>query len=174
MAALIAVGGLSGSGKSTLARRLADACEASLIRSDVERKRLFGVSETTRLGPDGYTADVTARVYAALGAQAETALRAGRSIIVDAVFQRPEERDEVAAVARRCEAHFVGLWLEAPLKTRRDRVARRVGDASDATTGVVEAQASRDCGFITWHSLDAALGADIVFGCAAARAAGKT
>ena len=56
---LIAIGGLSGSGKSTLARRLAPfvgaAPGALIVRSDVIRKTLLGVSPLTRLGPEGYT-----------------------------------------------------------------------------------------------------------------------
>ena len=52
---LIAVGGLSGTGKSVLARALAPhvapAPGAVLIRSDVERKAMFGVAQTEKLPP---------------------------------------------------------------------------------------------------------------------------
>jgi hypothetical protein len=44
---LIAIGGLSGSGKSTLAAALASGTGARVLRSDVIRKRLFGVSPET-------------------------------------------------------------------------------------------------------------------------------
>ena len=54
---LVAVGGLSGTGKSVLARALgADVLPAPgavLLRSDVERKALFGVGETERAAGRG-------------------------------------------------------------------------------------------------------------------------
>src|SRR6185295_11257252 len=50
---LIAIGGLSGSGKSTLARRVAPSIGAApgalIVRSDLIRKTLLGVSPLTRL-----------------------------------------------------------------------------------------------------------------------------
>ena len=56
--ALIAVGGLSGTGKSMLARALAPALPplpgAVVLRSDVERKTLFGARETERLPETAY------------------------------------------------------------------------------------------------------------------------
>jgi hypothetical protein len=58
-AELIAVGGLSGTGKTTLAAALAPgigpAPGAVHLRSDLERKSLFGVKETVRLGPQTYS-----------------------------------------------------------------------------------------------------------------------
>src|SRR5262249_6409293 len=56
---LVAVGGLSGTGKSALARALAPAIEpapgAVVIRSDVERKALFGKAETESLPSEAYS-----------------------------------------------------------------------------------------------------------------------
>ena len=72
--AFVAVGGLSGTGKSVLARMLAPAVEpmpgAVIMRSDVERKALFGLGEAEKLPSSAYTDDVNARVYAALGDKA--------------------------------------------------------------------------------------------------------
>ncbi len=53
----VAVGGLSGTGKSKLARALAPELlpmpGAVIVRSDVERKALFGIAETEKLPADG-------------------------------------------------------------------------------------------------------------------------
>lgn len=156
---LIAIGGLSGTGKSTLARLLCGSpADVGCLRSDVERKRLFGVPATTRLGPEGYTADVTAHVYRTLCEQAAGTLMIGKSVIVDAVFARPQERDDIAAVAHRAAAGFIGLWLEAPQSVQSQRVASRRGDASDATADVVGRQALYDLGLISWHRIDASRG----------------
>ena len=56
---LVAIGGLSGSGKSTLAAALAPGIDARVLRSDVIRKRLFGVAPETRLPASAYTAEVS-------------------------------------------------------------------------------------------------------------------
>ena len=61
---LVAIGGLSGTGKSVLARGLCGMIEpppgAVIVRSDVVRKRLFGVRETTALPQQAYQADTSA------------------------------------------------------------------------------------------------------------------
>src|SRR5437763_11399069 len=92
---LVAVAGLSGTGKSVLARALAPALApapgAVVLRSDIERKTLFGLPETEPLAESAYRTEVTAKVYASLAAKARRVLGAGHSAIVDAVFAKREE-----------------------------------------------------------------------------------
>lgn len=156
---LIAVGGLSGTGKSLLARALAADIPpvpgAVVVRSDTLRKTLFAYTETQKLPDDAYTAPVTAKVYAALGARAARILRAGHSAIVDAVFAKAEERAEAAMIAANAGLPFRGLFLTADLATRIARVGARVGDASDADAEVVRRQAGYDLGAIDWSEVDA-------------------
>jgi aminoglycoside phosphotransferase family enzyme/predicted kinase len=154
---LVAVGGLSGTGKSVLARALAAHLPplpgAVVLRSDIERKQLFDVSETTRLPPAAYTAEVTERVYSALAEKALRILAAGHSVIVDAVFARGEERAAVEAAAG--NAPFRGLFLTADLATRVARVGARAADASDADTAVARAQETYELGTLSWAEVDA-------------------
>ena len=162
---LVAIGGLSGTGKTTLAGHIAPAIGrapgAVHLRSDIERKRQFGVPETQRLPDKAYRRDVTGKVFAALRTEAEAALRAGHSVIVDAVHRTPAERDLIAAVAAHCDTRFVGLWLDAPLPTLIARVQGRRGDASDASAHVVVDQAANPpAETITWARLDASGPAD--------------
>ena len=158
---LVAIGGLSGTGKTTLAAQLAPfigrAPGAVHLRSDVERKRLFGVAEFDPLPQSAYRPEVTAEVFARLRAMAETALSTGHSVIVDAVHRTPEERALVRAVADRAGTQFAGLWLDAPVEVLVRRVAERTGDASDATAAVVMDQAREPPGAIDWTRLDAAV-----------------
>jgi predicted kinase len=155
---LIAVGGLSGSGKSRLARALAPLIGASpgarVVRSDVVRKRLLGVDPETRLGPQGYSRDVTERTYATVYDLARIGLRAGRAVIADAVFARPEQRRAAAAVAAELGISFQGLWLEAPPTVMAERIATRRHNASDATLEVLRQQLDCDLGVIEWPRLD--------------------
>jgi aminoglycoside phosphotransferase family enzyme/predicted kinase len=154
---LVAVGGLSGTGKSVLARQLAaeilPAPGAVWLRSDVERKALFGVAETDTLPQAAYTREVTAKIYASLAAKARRVLAAGHSAIVDAVFADPRERAEIEHAVG--DAVFHGLFLTASLDVRIARVGARKADASDADARVAQAQEQYDLGTMTWRKVDA-------------------
>lgn len=155
---LTAVGGLSGTGKSTIAaglsHRLGAAPGAVHLRSDVERKRLFDVAETERLGPEHYGEQVSERVYGVLIDKAQRALAAGHSVVVDAVYAKLEERIAIEAAAGGLGVRFQGLWLEAPRDALMQRVGARQGDASDADRAVVEQQLTYDTGPISWRRVD--------------------
>ena len=154
---LIAVGGLSGTGKSLLARALAPdlppAPGAVVLRSDVERKALFGVGENERLLKEAYAREVTAKVYAAIEAKTRRVLAAGHSAIADAVFADPHERAAIKQAAG--NASFRGLFLTADLSVRVSRVGARTGDASDADAQVARAQEHYDLGALDWAQVDA-------------------
>ncbi len=156
---LVAVGGRSGSGKSSLAYRLAPDLGRSpgavVLRSDVLRKALFGVADTTRLEPAAYDRKVTRRVFRALQEQVATALAAGQAVIVDAVYAKPSQRAAIEAVARDLGLPFTGFWLEAPAEVLVRRVATRRGDASDATPRMVRQQLGVETGSVDWHRIDA-------------------
>jgi aminoglycoside phosphotransferase family enzyme/predicted kinase len=168
---LVAVGGLSGSGKSTLAARLAPTIGISPgavhLRSDLERKRLFGAGDTERLPDEAYAHAITEKVYATLNQKAAAVLATGYSVIVDAVHSAPHERGAVAQIAGAAQVPFVGLWLDAPDGVLKDRVTARKGDASDATADVVARQLDYDLGEISWQRLDA--GGDLEVLCEKAR-----
>jgi uncharacterized protein len=156
---LIAIGGLSGTGKSTLAFDLAPelgvAPGAVVLRSDVARKKLFGVAPDQRLGPEAYARDVSVEVYDTLARRAARLVSGGQTVIVDAVFLDPAERVQIERVARDAGVPFQGIWLEAPAETLGARVDGRRGDASDATRAVVLSQLQADPGAITWQRLAA-------------------
>jgi aminoglycoside phosphotransferase family enzyme/predicted kinase len=156
---LLAIGGLSGSGKSTAAAAVASvvgpAPGARVLSSDRIRKALHGVTPETRLGAEAYQPEVSAKVYAALRERASAVAASGHSVVVDAVFDRPDERERIAAVARGLGVDFQGVWLEAPQTVLLERVAARRGDPSDADTDVVRRQLERDVGDIAWTRLPA-------------------
>ena len=164
---LVAVGGPSGSGKTTLARLLAPcvgpAPGAIVLRSDLERKRLLGVSPQTRLGADGYSAAVTRNVYRKLAEVAEAILSSGHGVIVDAVCADPLDRATLIDVARTTRTPFTGLWLEASLETLAARLSERRHDASDATPGVAARQIARMVAPESWVTLDASCDVDRVY-----------
>ncbi len=156
---LVAVGGFSGTGKSTLSASLSPsfglAPGAVHLRSDLERKAMFHAAETERLEPSHYSPEANARVYRRLLHKAGLLLTAGRTVVIDAVFSRQDERVALERLARHHGTAFQGLWLTAPDAQLYQRVSTRRGDASDATGDVIDMQLSRGAGELGWARVDA-------------------
>ncbi len=145
--ALLVTHGVPGAGKTFRSQQLLEALDAIRVRSDVERRRLFGTAAAP--GGDAPPADgtygeaATQRVYARLEQLALTALDAGFPVIVDAAFPLRRQR---AAFRRLAEARGIPFCLvdcEAPAAVLRERVAERARtghDASEATVAVVDRQ----------------------------------
>ncbi|MFG1402996.1 bifunctional aminoglycoside phosphotransferase/ATP-binding protein [Xanthobacter sediminis] len=157
---LVAIGGLSGTGKTTRALRWAPfigrAPGAVVLRSDIERKRLFGAREGDSLPEAAYSPEVTQQVYTRMRALAGRVLATGQSVVLDAVHARPWERADAEALAGSLGVPFHGIWLDAPLDVRVERVDRRKSagkDASDADGEVARRQQAYDVGPMTWTRL---------------------
>jgi predicted kinase len=110
------------------------------LRSDLERKAMFGVEETVHLPASAYASDLTRDVYRRLMDKARIALRAGQAVVLDATFASAAERRAAGEVAAEVSAAFSGLFLDAPLSTRLERIASRRADASDADVDVARRQ----------------------------------
>ena len=131
---LVITHGVSGSGKSTRAQAFVDL-GAIAIRSDVERRRLFG--------PGVYTADATRRTYERLAALARAIVAAGYTVVGDATFLRREQRDLLHSAADGLHVPFVIADCSAPEPVLRERVSRRLArgeDVSEATVDVLAEQ----------------------------------
>jgi len=165
---LIAVGGESGCGKSTvaglIAPHLGDAPGALIVRSDVTRKNLLGCRLEDPLPQEAYSRSMTKRTYDEVVERARGALAAGMTVIADAVYADPAERDSLEAVARTERVPFHGFWLDAPLSLRIERVEGRINDASDATQEFLLQHPKREKGRMRWSRIDASGSADSVAG----------
>jgi len=146
-AMLILVTGLSGSGKTWLAERLAPALGGVHLRSDVERKRLAGLTEHepshSSLGSGLYSSDVTDRVYERLAIAAEHVLSGGYTAIVDATFSHRGARDVFQKVAHHLGIPACLIECQAPQEVLMSRISARAArgnDASEANSGVVNWQ----------------------------------
>jgi aminoglycoside phosphotransferase family enzyme/predicted kinase len=133
--ALIITHGLPGSGKTTFAQAALEKYGAIRIRSDVERKRLFGLGplEESRTGENIYSLEATQRTYARLLALVRIALAAGYPVIVDAAFLKQSERQQFHALANEMGAPYAIASLHAPDATLQARVAKRHEEAKDAS-----------------------------------------
>ncbi|MDZ4200812.1 MAG: AAA family ATPase [Gallionella sp.] len=138
--ALIVTHGLPGSGKTTFAQLALERLGAIRIRSDVERKRLFGLGalESSRKRGDIYGAEATRLTYARLLDGARIVLESGFPVIVDAAFLREDERAAFYALAREFKVPFAIAALDAPESALRKRLRQRRGDASEADVAVLE------------------------------------
>lgn len=141
--------GVSAVGKSHVAMRLVEALGAVRLRSDVERKRLFGEQHVENTPQAGiYAADASAATYARLNEIADVVLRAGYPVVLDATFLKREQRDAAAKVAEATGAPFLILDCNAPQAVISAWLAQRQADKndpSDATLAVIEEQqANRD------------------------------
>jgi aminoglycoside phosphotransferase family enzyme/predicted kinase len=156
---VLGIGGLSGTGKSLLARSLAPFLApvpgALVLRSDVERKALYGVPAHERLPPQAYRTEVSESIYRTIIDKAARLARAGHSVIVDAVFAKSEERTAVESAAAAAGVEFRGLFLTADLTTRLQRIGERAPDASDADAEVARKQEEFPTGAVTWRHIDA-------------------
>lgn len=143
---LLATTGLSASGKTCVSAAMAGELGLIRLRSDVERKRLFGLRPLDQSrSPQGgniYTPEANARTYQRLAELSATLLEAGLSVIVDAACLREVERTLIAEVAETHSVPFALLHCEAPEALRRQWIRNRTGDASEATEELLDAQQS--------------------------------
>lgn len=137
--ALIITHGLPGSGKTTFSQAALQRLGAIRIRSDVERKRLFGLDalESSRDQADIYSPDATRRTYDRLLGLSHILLTAGFSVIVDAAFLKRDEREAFLELARQLEVPFVIASLQAPDEVLLERLRLRQNDASEADATVL-------------------------------------
>ncbi len=144
---LVAMHGFSGSGKTTLSHSLMSRLPAIRVRSDIERKREYGLEETegsgARVGEGIYDPGARSSIYETLADAAEVSLRLGQHVIVDASFLSHEDRQHFHALAERLNADFVIVDACA----EPDELLRRVGlrkhaasDASEADVDVLRYQ----------------------------------
>ena len=143
--ALIITNGLPGSGKSTFAQIALERLQAIRIRSDVERKRIFGMNpledSSARAGNDIYSAEATRRTYTRLCELARELLDAGFPVIVDAAFLKQEERKQFCALALDMSVPFAIASIQASTATLGERITLRqdaANDASEADLKVLE------------------------------------
>ena len=144
---LIAMHGFSGSGKTVLSQSLLSRLPAIRVRSDIERKREYGLEETessgARVGEGIYDPRARTGIYATLAAAAEASLRLGQHVIVDASFLDRKDRQSFQVLAQRLDADFVIVDTRAGRDELRRRVQlrkRAAGDSSEADADVLQYQ----------------------------------
>lgn len=147
---VIIVGGGPGTGKTTLARGIGQHTAFPVLSSDEVRKAVTGtpIDEHRFLAPgEGIYDDASkARVYDELRRQAESLLRGGCGVVLDATWSNESDRRAARMIARSHHAEMVEIECVLDADTARQRISERLSDSSnvsDATPSVVDHIAAR-------------------------------
>ena len=126
--------GLPASGKTTLAEGVAGRLGLVHVSSDLVRKRLARQQPTAhggeRFGEGLYSQAMTQRTYAQMRRDAARWLRRGQSVVLDATFGKPAEREALRQLAARCDAQLLLAVCRASDATLQARLAARTQDAT--------------------------------------------
>jgi aminoglycoside phosphotransferase family enzyme/predicted kinase len=145
---LTVVGGLPGSGKSTLSGALADRLGVPLLCSDRLRKELAGLpadrSAAAGYEEGIYTPEWTHRTYEALLDRASALLRNGESVVLDATWSDPRQREAALRRAEATSADLVALHCQVPDEVSTARLNTRAPGLSDADLDVAAAMAATE------------------------------
>ena len=156
---LIACGGLSGSGKSRIAREIGGkmnpAPGAVILRDDIVKKQMRGCALDQHLDDTPDSPAYEQVVYDLLRQQARTALSIGSCVIVDALFYNQSEREAIEKLAQEMNIPFIGIWVDAPIDVRTERVMTRKRNPSDIRNRTeLEQQLHLEIGTMTWEQIN--------------------
>ncbi len=107
--------GLSFAGKSTLAKQLSEPLEAVIIEAD----RYIAVIEQQL--PNASKIESWRAIQALAREAVRESLAAGVSVIFDDLMVDPQDRDELALLARESEAATLVIFLDTPVEVVRER-----------------------------------------------------
>lgn len=156
--------GVSGSGKSTVAETLCAQFSAIRIRSDVERKRIFGLapgaaSNSVGLEKVMYSEESSDRVFKRMLELASTLLDAGLPVVVDATFIASDRRKPFMELAQRNSVPFIIAHCTASEKELARRLVERNRLANDASEAGIDVmlQQQENVQMLTADEIDACL-----------------
>jgi len=139
--------GVSGTGKSTVALRLVDRLGVIRIRSDVERKRLFGIDPHDHPGPElaleMYSDDASLQTYDTLATLCGYVLDAALCVVVDATNLKYWQRECLQQVADARGVPLCIAYCQASMPIIREWIQKRKNediDVSDADFSTVDKQ----------------------------------
>ncbi|OPX54927.1 hypothetical protein SAMN02745127_02317 [Oceanospirillum multiglobuliferum] len=144
---MLITNGVSGSGKSWISRAVIKELGVIRIRSDVERKRLFGLEANadshSELEQGIYTPEATEKTYQRLAELAGFVIQSATPVIIDATNLKLWQREALREKAEQLAVPVLILSFTASEETLRRRVLKRHAkgdDASEADVAVLEKQ----------------------------------
>jgi predicted kinase len=145
--------GVSGSGKTVLSETVVEQCGAIRIRSDVERKRLHGLTPVansySKIDQGIYSVEATKLTFDYIADTALQLITCGYSVIIDATFLAKPLRDQFRVLAKDRQVPFVIFDCKADEATLVKRLHHRNKNrvnASEADLAIMQKQLTRqDC-----------------------------
>jgi len=117
------------------------------LRSDVERKRLFGLGKLqeshSSFGENIYDNNTTMQTYGILKQLSNNILKSGYNVIVDATFLSQAQRTQFFHLSVETDSKFIILDFIAPDEILRERIKKRsknIKEVSEADIDVLENQ----------------------------------
>jgi predicted kinase len=120
---LVVVSGLPGTGKSYFCRRLTERLPSIVLESDALRRVLFP--------QPSHSPAESARLFKAIRLLVDRLLRRGFCLILDATNLSERYREYFYSIAGRLDVKLVLVSVEAPPLLVKERLAARLGDASE-------------------------------------------
>lgn len=120
-----------GHGKSYVSEQVSQLSGAKHIRSDVVRKEEVAEEEPT------YSSEESQKTYDLLFQKAEETLNSGRSVVLDATFNKKIGREKAVEVADRTGSKVVFIEVRCDSETAKKRIRERDG-VSDADVELYE------------------------------------
>ena len=134
---LIIMHGLSGSGKTTISQAILESTGAIRLRSDVERKRMFGLcprdQSTKKIKEEMYSENTSDIMHCQLRDTARKLLSSNYQVIVDATFLKRRYRNLFCRLAEEQNVPFLTLDVQSSFGTLKDRIANRAEQRSDSS-----------------------------------------
>ena len=131
--------GMIATGKSTLAMAWAKHKQLQYYNSDRVRKELAGIrpTESRRSTVDTgiYTGEFTGKTYQALLEKAETVLRQGDSVVLDASYQLERDRQDVRALAKNLDSRVCFILCQCSEDEMKRRMSLREQDSAAVSDG---------------------------------------
>lgn len=159
--ALILVCGVSGTGKSYLADNIAPLLGLEIIRSDVLRKQLQGLSPQTPK-PEGYaqglySSHITEEVYSRMLQLAADLLNKDQAVLLDATFIKRNHRLQALELARQQDCEFIILHCSCPDKEIQRRMQIRQQEKQKFSDGTWEVYQKQKQDFQPLSEMDPAV-----------------
>ena len=127
---LVVMCGLTGTGKSNVSKNIAKIIKGKIIRSDIVRKELGGISSTKHKFDDYnrglYSEEFTDRTYSEMINIARETLTKGISCVLDATFSKKEYRKEAANLEKELNLPFFIVECICPEHVIRNRLDKRI------------------------------------------------
>jgi len=127
---LVIMCGLTGSGKSNVSKNIAKIIKGKIIRSDVVRKELGGISSSEHKFDDYksglYSKEFTDKTYIEMINISRETLSKGISCVIDATFSKKKYRKEASNLAKEFNLPFFIVECTCPEHVIKNRLEKRI------------------------------------------------